>query len=81
MGTVTATDSDGDSLTSYVVTARASDGKHADGNVEQTATIDDTNTVLINVTNVDEAADRPITARFSSVPTTHDRFAQFQAHI
>ena len=72
---------DYETKSSYTVTARVTDGKDADVNVEQPATIDDTITVTITVTDVDEAVGPDVTASFSSVPTTHDGSAAFKARI
>ena len=72
---------DYETQSSYTVTARVTDGKDSDGNVEQTATIDDTITVTITVTDADEAMGPDVTASFSSVPTTHDGSAAFKARI
>ncbi len=50
---------DYETQTSYTVTARVTDGKDAGGNTETTATIDDTISVTITVTNVEEPPGAP----------------------
>ena len=63
---------------SYTVTIRVSDGKDAAGNTEMTAQVDDTITVTINLTNVNEAPTFTFPPPSTSVPensTTVHTFA------
>ncbi|MYH24292.1 MAG: hypothetical protein F4156_03630, partial [Holophagales bacterium] len=105
VGTVAATDADGDSLTyslasggdsgsftivsttgeikvrsgttlnheskaEYSITARVTDGEDASGNTETTATIDDTITVTVSVTNVEEPPGAPTSLTVNTIGTT-----------
>ncbi|MYD20922.1 MAG: hypothetical protein F4X04_01655, partial [Holophagales bacterium] len=66
----TGTTLDREAKASYTITARVTDGEDADGNQEATATIDDTITVTVNVTNVPEPPARMTAPTVSATSPT-----------